>query len=256
LRIADISYQIKDGVLEAITSKEQLEKGEGFVVKEAETGRIYGKVTSEVRYDLAGKLMGETGLTRKTIVRILTGVKQETFDLFEKNPEEFIIKAARIINEEKATTIIERITYDPTSETYDTDIFTQNTLKGMLGDNALPVSKHVYDYVITDSNTERKFARELDISQEVCVYAKLPRGFFIPTPVGNYNPDWAIVFEENKVKHVYFIAETKGSMDSLELRKIEEAKIHCARKHFEKISNNSVKYGVVQNYEKLLEIVS
>jgi len=256
LRIADISYQIKDGVLEAITSKEQLEKGEGFVVKEAETGRIYGKVTSEVRYDLAGKLMGETGLTRKTIVRILTGVKQETFGLFKKNPEEFIIKAARIINEEKATTIIERITYDPTSETYDTDIFTQNTLKGMLGDNALPVSKHVYDYVITDSNTERKFARELDISQEVCVYAKLPRGFFIPTPVGNYNPDWAIVFEENKVKHVYFIAETKGSMDSLELRKIEEAKIHCARKHFEKISNNSVKYGVVQNYEKLLEIVS
>ncbi|MDH7579141.1 MAG: hypothetical protein QHH75_15320 [Bacillota bacterium] len=107
-----------------------------------------------------------------------------------------------------------------------------------------------------DSNTEREFARDLDVSQEVCVYAKLPRGFFIPTPVGNYNPDWAIVFEENKVKHVYFIAETKGSMDSLELRKIEEAKIHCARKHFEKISSSSVKYDIVQNYEKLLEIVS
>lgn len=256
LRIADISYQIKDGVLEAIASKEQLEKGEGFVVKESQTGKVHGKVTSGLRYDLVGKLMGETGLTRKTIVKILTGIKKETFDLFKKNPEEFIMKAARIINEEKATTIIERITYNPTSETYDTDIFTQNTLKGMLGDNALPVSKHVYDYVITDSNTERKFARDLDVSQEVCVYAKLPRGFFIPTPVGNYNPDWAIVFEENKVKHVYFIAETKGSMDSLELRKIEEAKIHCAKKHFEKISNNSVKYDVVQNYEKLLEIVS
>ena len=255
LRIADISYQIKDGVLETIDSKEQLEKGEGFVVREAETGKVHGEVTSGVRYDLAGKLMSETGLTRKTIVKILTGVKQETFDLFKKNPEEFIIKAARIINEEKATTIIERTTYDPTNETYDTDIFTQNTLKGMLGDNALPVSKHVYNYVITDSNTEKKFARDLDTSKEVCVYAKLPRGFFIPTPVGNYNPDWAIVFEENKVKHVYFIAETKGSMASLELRKIEEAKIYCARKHFEKISNNSVKYDVVENYEKLLEIV-
>jgi len=256
LKITEISYHIKEGVLETIDSKEQLEKGEGFIVKESEAGKLYGKVASGVRYDLAGKIMGETGLTRKTIVKILTGIKTGTFDLFKKNPEDFILKAARIINEEKATTIIERIAYDPTSETYDTDIFTQNTLKGMLGDNALPVSKHVYDYVITDSNTERKFARDMDASKEVCVYAKLPRGFFIPTPVGNYNPDWAIVFEENKVKHVYFIAETKGSMDSLELRKIEEAKIHCARKHFEKISNNSVKYGVVENYERLLEIVS
>lgn len=256
LGVADISYQIKDGVLETIDSKEQLEKGESFVVKEAETGKVDGKVTSEVRYDLAGKLMGETGLTRKTVVKILTGVKPETFAFFKKNPEDFILKTAGIINEEKATAIIERITYDPTSETYDTDIFTRNTLKGMLGDNALPVSKHVYDYVVTDSNTEKKFARDLEASREVCVYAKLPRGFFIPTPVGNYNPDWAVVFAENKVKHVYFIAETKGSMDSLELRKIEAAKIHCARKHFEKISSNSVKYGVVENYEKLLEIVS
>ncbi|GAB6274269.1 MAG: DEAD/DEAH box helicase family protein [Peptococcaceae bacterium] len=256
LKIADITYQIKGGVLETIDSKEQLEKGESFVVKEAEAGKVDGEVTSDVRYDLAGKLMGETGLTRKTTVKILTGVEPETFAHFKKNPEDFILKAARIINEEKATTIIERITYDPTSETYDTDIFTQNTLKGMLGDNVLPVSKHVYDYVVTDSNTEKKFARDLEASREVCVYAKLPRGFFIPTPVGNYNPDWAIVFAENKVKHVYFIAETKGSMDSLELRKIEAAKIHCARKHFEKISNNSVKYSVVENYEKLLEIVS
>ncbi len=256
LKIADISYQIKGGVLEKITSKEQLEKGEAFQMKVSETGQVYTAVTSGVRYDLVGKLMGETGLTRKTIVKILTGIKQETFALFKKNPEEFIMKTARIINEEKATTIIERITYDPTNETYDTAIFTKNNLKGMLGDNALPVSKHIYDYVITDSNTERKFAKDLDASKEVRVYAKLPRGFFIPTPVGNYNPDWAIVFEENKVKHVYFIAETKGSMDSLELRKIEEAKIHCARKHFEKISSNGVKYGVVENYEKLLEIVS
>lgn len=256
LRITDVFYQITDGVLESIDSKEQLEKGEAFVARELETGKIHGKVTSGVRYDLVGKLMGETGLTRKTIVRILTGITGETFDLFRKNPEEFILKGARIINEEKATTIIERITYNPTSETYDTDIFTQNTLKGMLGENALPVSKHVYDYVITDSKTERKFAQDMDISQEVCVYAKLPRGFFIPTPVGNYNPDWAIVFQEDKVKHVYFIAETKGSMDSMELRKIEEAKIHCARKHFEKISNGNVRYDVVQSYQDLLAMVS
>ena len=125
----------------------------------------------------------------------------------------------------------------------------------MLGENALAVNKHIYDYVITDSKTEKKFARNLDVSREVSVYAKLPGGFFIPTPVGNYNPDWAIVFEEDKVKHVYFIAETKGSMDSLEFRGIEKAKIHCAKKHFEKISNNSVKYDAVDSFEKLLEIV-
>ena len=125
----------------------------------------------------------------------------------------------------------------------------------MLGENALAVDKHIYDYVITDSKTEKKFARNLDVSREVSVYAKLPGGFFIPTPVGNYNPDWAIVFEEDKVKHVYFIAETKGSMDSLEFRGIEKAKIHCAKKHFEKISNNSVKYDAVDSFEKLLEIV-
>jgi type III restriction enzyme len=122
----------------------------------------------------------------------------------------------------------------------------------MLGENALAVDKHIYDYVITESKTEKKFARNLDVSREVSVYAKLPGGF---TPVGNYNPDWAIVFEEDKVKHVYFIAETKGSMDSLEFRGIEKAKIHCAKKHFEKISNNSVKYDAVDSFEKLLEIV-
>jgi type III restriction enzyme len=255
LRITNISYQIKDGVLERIESKEQLQKGEGFTEKVSETGIVYGAVTLGVRYDLVAKLLSETRLTRRTIVNILTGIKKETFDHFKKNPEDFIIKTARIINEEKATTIIERITYNATDETYGTEIFTKNNLKGMLGENALAVDKHIYDYVITDSKTEKKFAKNLDISKEVSVYAKLPSGFFIPTPVGNYNPDWAIVFEEDKVKHVYFIAETKGSMNSLEFRGIEKAKIHCAKKHFEKISNNSVKYDAVDSFEKLLELV-
>jgi type III restriction enzyme len=255
LKIAGISFQIKGGVLEGIESKEQLEKGEGFTENISETGKAYGEVTSGVRYDLVAKLLSETRLTRKTIVNILTGIKKETFDLFKKNPEDFILKTDRIINAEKAATIIERITYNATDQSYGTDIFTKNNLKGMLGENALAVDKHIYDYVITDSKTEKKFARNLDVSREVSVYAKLPGGFFIPTPVGNYNPDWAIVFEEDKVKHVYFIAETKGSMDSLEFRGIEKAKIHCAKKHFEKISNNSVKYDAVDSFEKLLEIV-
>lgn len=136
-----------------------------------------------------------------------------TFMLFKKNPEEFIIKAARIINEQKATVIIECITYNRINEKYDNDIFTINNINGKLGENAISVKHSIYNYVITDSNVEKKFAKELDTSSEVCVYAKLPRGFFISTPVGDYNPDWAIVFNEGKVKNIYFIAETKGSMD-------------------------------------------
>ncbi len=255
LDIADISYQLKDGVLERIESKEQLDKGEGFTEKVSETGKVYSEVTSGVRYDLVAKLLAETRLTRKTIVNILAGIKGETFALFKKNPEEFIIKTARIINEEKATTIIERISYSEVDDSFSTEIFTHNTLKGTIGTNALPVNRHVYDYVITDSGTEKKFVQNLDTSREVVVYAKLPKGFFIPTPVGNYNPDWAIVFEEDKVKHVYFIAETKGKMESMELRAIEQAKVFCAKKHFEHISNNSVKYDIVDSFEKLLEMV-
>ena len=96
---------------------------------------------------------------------------------------------------------------------------------------------------------------ELDTSVEVVVYAKLPRSFTIPTPVGNYNPDWAIAFQEGTVKHVYFIAETKGSMSSMELRKIEECKIDCARKFFKKITSDQVKYDVVDSYGKLMQLV-
>ena len=97
--------------------------------------------------------------------------------------------------------------------------------------------------------------KELDTSSEVVVYAKLPRGFFIPTPVGNYNPDWAIAFKEGAVKHVYFIAETKGSMSSMEMRPIEISKIECARKFFTKITSSQVKYDFVDSYGKLMALV-
>jgi type III restriction enzyme len=139
-------------------------------------------------------------------------------------------------------------------ERYGSDIFTGEKPKEDFS-KAIPVSRHVYEYVFTDSKNERDFVRELDSSVEVVVYAKLPRSFFIPTPVGNYNPDWAIAFQEGKVKHIYFIAETKGSMSSMELRKIEECKIDCARKFFRKITSDQVKYDVVDSYGKLMELV-
>lgn len=255
LTVPDIQYTVKHGEMERIESSDQLKKGEAFLVCESQTERVYGVSNSHVKYDLIGKLMDETKLTRRTIVKILTAVKPATFMLFRKNPEAFIIRSAKLINEQKATTIIESITYDVVNETFNTEVFTKNNLKAHLDENAFPVEKHVYDYVVTDSKIEEAFAKALDASKEVLVYAKLPRGFFIPTPVGEYNPDWAIVFNEGDKKYIYFVAETKGSMDSLELREIEKAKILCARKHFEKLNTKELKYDVVNSYEKLLEIV-
>ncbi|MGI5859016.1 MAG: type III restriction-modification system endonuclease [Tepidanaerobacteraceae bacterium] len=257
LRVSDITYQVKAGEMESISSKEELEKGEAFKVKETAMDKDYSAVTTTIRYDLVGKLVDETKLTRKAIVNILKGIRPLTFYLFRKSPEEFILKASRIINEQKAAMIIQHITYNTIDEVFDANIFTENSLTGTIGKNAWEVKKHIYDYVVTDSDVEKKFAQELDSSSEVCVYAKLPRGFFIPTPVGNYNPDWAIVFNEGKVRHIYFIAETKGKLESLKfgIRGIEEAKIHCAREHFKKISNSTVKYDVVDSYEILMDKV-
>jgi len=255
LKVPAIRYAIRHGEMNRIESQQQLKSGEAFQTREAKTELVEVKPDFRVKYDLVGKLMDETRLTRKTIVAILTGIKEATFLQFRKNPEEFMLRAAKLINEQKATTIIESITYDVLNDTFEADVFTKNTLSGKLGENAIPVEKHVYDYVVTDSKIERAFAKELDVSNEVRVYAKLPRGFFIPTPMGNYNPDWAIVFKEGDVKHIYFIAETKGSMESMELREVEKAKIECARKHFAKLNTGQLKYDVVNSYEKLLEIV-
>ncbi|WP_341346612.1 DEAD/DEAH box helicase family protein [Paenibacillus sp. FSL H3-0469] len=255
LDVPSIRYSIKHGEMNEIESREQLKQGEAFKIRETDADYVHQAAVSKIKYDLIGKLMDETKLTRKTIVSIMKGIKQAKFMQFQKNPEEFILRASRLINEQKATTIIESITYDVINDTFDNDVFTKNTLKGQLGQNAIAVEKHIYDYVVTDSKVERAFAKELDTSKEVNIYAKLPRGFYIPTPVGNYNPDWAIVFKEGDVKYIYFIAETKGSLDSMELREVEKAKIECARRHFAKLNSDQLKYDVVNNYEKLMEIV-
>ena len=176
-------------------------------------------------------------------------------DQYKTNPEDFIAKATRLINEQKATVIVEHLAYDAISETHSLDIFTKEKPRMDFNKAGEKLNHHIYDYVFTDSNIERNFVKELDTSKDVVVYAKLPRGFFIPTPVGDYNPDWAISFKEGAVKHIYFIAETKGSMSSMELREIEQCKIKSAKKFFSKITSGQVKYDVVDNYGKLMELV-
>ena len=242
--------------MERIKSKEELISGASFVKEESES---YGQkiaTSTNVKYDLIGKLVEETKLTRKAIIQILKGIQPSVFGQFKDNPEEFIIKASALINDEKATAIIQHITYDVVDDCYGINVFTDPTIKGRLGINAMKAKKHLYDHIVYDSSNEQKFATELDTNTNVAVYVKLPDGFYISTPVGRYNPDWAIAFYEGTVKHIYFVAETKGSMDSMQLRLIEESKIHCAREHFKAISNGEVVYDVVDSYQSLLELVT
>ncbi|MDO4383395.1 MAG: DEAD/DEAH box helicase family protein [Eubacteriales bacterium] len=257
LRVPKIFFKVESGVMEKIESKATLESGMAFA---KETSIAYGtqeqiSTNSNVKYDLVGKLVEETSLTRKDVIAILCGIQKSVFNQFKDNPEEFIIRAATLINEEKATAVIQHITYNVLDEHYGTNIFTDPTIKGKLGVNAMKAKKHLYDHIVFDSTNERDFVTELDTNTDVAVYVKLPSGFYISTPVGKYNPDWAIAFYEGKVKHIYFVAETKGSMSSMQLRQVEISKIKCAKKHFKAISNDSVVYDVVTSYDKLLNQV-
>lgn len=197
-------------------------------------------------------------MTRKTVAMILKGISPAKFVMYRHNPEEFISKVTKLINEEKATMIVDDITYNKTDGTYDSEIFTTEKNKDF--SKAYLAKKNVQDYVFTDGTAEksieRKFAEDMDLDDKVVVYAKLPRGFQIPTPVGNYAPDWAIAFQKGTVKHIYFVAETKGSMESMDLRPIEQAKIKCAKTLFNEISTDDVVYGQVDSYQNLLSMMN
>lgn len=254
LRITKLQYTVERGEQGDSVTYDGLRNGEGFIVKENKTGYLNNSVHSAVKYDLIGTLAEDTKLTRGTVSEILKGINETVFSQYRQNPEDFMREAGRIINEQKATMVVEHLTYSPVEDTYNIDIFAKEKPKGDFS-KAIKTDRHVYDYVFTDSKNEKTFVTELDKSAEVVVYAKLPRGFFIPTPVGNYNPDWAIAFKEGMVKHIYFVAETKGSMSSMQLRKIEDCKIDCARKFFAGITTDQVKYDVVPDYAKLMNIV-
>ncbi len=259
LKVTPLQYTIQSGTQGEQITDSQLKRGDGFKIDKTKIETHNASIHSVVKYDLLGKLADNTKLIRKTIAEMLSGVQPAVFKQFKQNPEHFISEATRLINEQKATVIIEQLTYDETSDQHSIDIFTTGQSKQDFSKASQKLKNHIYDYVVTDSNIERAFVKELDSSAEVVVYAKLPRGFFIPTPVGDYNPDWAISFKEGSVKHIYFVAETKGSMSSMDLRGVEEKKIECARKFFgeinRKIGTGKVKYDVVTDYGKLMEVV-
>ncbi|QWD20227.1 DEAD/DEAH box helicase family protein [Polynucleobacter paneuropaeus] len=260
LRMTPLQYTVQRGEQLGTTTYDEVKSGDAFKLVETETANERVSAHSSVRYDLVGKIAEATQLTRATIVAILGGVNKPVFAQFKTNPESFIAECGRFINEQKATCIIEHLSYDSIAEVHDIDIFTETQFKQDFSKAGDALKRHIYDYVVTDSKIEREFVKELDTSSDVVVYAKLPKGFFIPTPVGNYNPDWAITFKEGSVKHIYFVAETKGSMSSMDLREIEKSKIECAKKFFEglnkKIDKDKVKYDVINSFGKLMEIVN
>ena len=258
LFVAKLQYTVTTGTQGEDWSADTVKSGNGFVAEKSHTFNLDRGETSQVKYDLIGKIGAGTHLTRRTVTAILKGISPLKFAMYVNNPEEFISKVSRLINEEKATMIVDDITYNKTDGTYDSEIFTAEKNKDF--SRAYLAKKNVQDYVFADGTAEksieRKFAEDMDLDDKVVVYAKLPRGFQIPTPVGNYAPDWAIAFQKGTVKHIYFVAETKGSMDSMDLRPIEQAKIKCAKKLFNEISTDDVVYGQVDSYQNLLSMMN
>ena len=259
LFVSELQYTTTIGRQKAEMNEYEIERGASFTGEKTRTQTLKHSETSQIKYDLIGKVTEGTTLTRKTASAILQGIRADKLYMFKNNPEEFITKVIRLINEQKATMIVEHISYDTIEGEYDSTIFTaeKNTQSF---DKAFKAEKHIQDYVFTDGSAEqsveRRFAQDLDSANEVCVYAKLPKGFHIPTPVGNYSPDWAIAFNEGTVKHIYFIAETKGSMSTMDLRPIEKAKIDCARKLFNDVSTSKVRYEAVDDYQSLLNVIN
>lgn len=252
LRVTKLQYTLTEGV----------QIGAEFDVSRTRTQALEQVQDTSVKYDLIGKIAEGTTLTRRSVAAILKGLAWEKLNMFQSNPEEFIQRVIEEVNRQKAAVVVEHISYQPSAEKpYAQEIFTLSKSSQEYA-KAYHAKKAIQDYVFTDGLTEnsveRKFAKDMDVAEEVVVYAKLPsgpKGFYIPTPVGNYSPDWAIAFKRGTVKHIFFIAETKGSMDSLNLRPIEQAKISCAKKLFNEISTMGVKYHDVDSYQRLLEVM-
>ena len=258
LFVSELQYTTTVGRQKEEISDYEIGIGTSFTGEKTRTHTLKHAPISQIKYDLIGKIAEGTVLTRKTVVAILKGLRVHKLNMFKDNPEEFISKVIRLIQEQKATMIVEHISYNQIEGEYDSTIFTAEKSSQSF-DKAFRANKAIQDYVFTDGSAEksveRRFVEDLDAAQEVCVYAKLPKGFHIPTPVGNYSPDWAIAFYEGTVKHIFFVAETKGTMDSLNLRPIEQAKISCAKKLFNEMSTSKVKYHEVDSYQNLLNVM-
>lgn len=249
LTVTTLKARITEGEMSAH------DNGTKFITTEKHITDVLSPV-SYVKYDLIGEISQNVGLLRKTVGKILSGIHQAQFAKYKDNPENFIAQISSIINAIKSDSIVSHIVYNKLNEVWDEDaIFANDDIQGIMGQNVFDVKKHLYDKIRVDSATEKRFASELDLQQNVEMYVKLPGGFYINTPVGKYNPDWAVVLNEPDKKHVYFIAETKGVSENIKLtlKGVENAKIESAREHFKTIASSEVQYDVVDSYEKMMD---
>lgn len=236
-----------------VTGTQDSDKVTEFGSTKITTSELTDVSTSNVPYDLVGDIARGARLTRRSVVKILQGIDNKIL-LFKNNPEEFIRNVVKTIREQKATMIVEHISYNRIAGKYDSSIFVPERKLNI--NKVIEAQKHITPYIAFDSEGEKAFAEALEGATEVQVYAKLPRKLKIPTPVGNYAPDWAIVFNDGTVRHVFFVAETKGSLDGMELRGVEKAKTECAKKLFNRISTSKVRYGVVDKFENLYNLIN
>jgi len=257
--VETLSYKLAEATQSDESTYEQVKAKEMFgkVTSKTEVANI--SIQSQVTYDLIGNIADDTNLTRKTVARILKGINAAVFAQFKLNPEAFIREMSRIINEQQAKMVIQGLKYNPLDSTYpDNEIFVSNENIPL---QSYKAERHIWDYVVTDSDNERKFVEELDGADEVVVYAKLPDRFQIPTPFGSYNPDWAIAFNKDKVRQIYFVAETKGSMFDTDLREKEKRKIESAKKFFATLNEeyqsmaDVVQYSVIDSFGSLIKLV-
>ena len=259
LVVSRLMYTVTTGIQKENMKAEELRSGKSFDVQTSDQKTINRVHKSSIKYDLVGKLAQGATITRKTAVAILKGLTFEKLEMFHLNPEEFIAKVIEIILEQKSSIIVDHISYNQIEGQYDSDIFTAEKIN-YSSEKTFHASKAIINYINTEGfktdNVEMRFVKELDTSKNVCTYAKMPKGgYVIPTPVGNYSPDWAIVFEKGTVKHVFFVAETKGSMSTLQLKPIEKNKISCAEKLFDEMfKDKSVVYHKVNDFSDLLTL--
>jgi len=191
----------------------------------------------EVLPDIIGYLQNETQLTRKSLVKILTGCKK--LDYFKTNPQKFLENCIDIINDQMRLHIVDGVKYQKIGENefYSQELFQNEELYGYLNSNLKESSKSPYEYVVYDSNIESSFTNELEQSDNVSVYAKLPEWFQIETPIGKYNPDWVVSWKDEHEEKLFFVVESKGSISESDLRPKELAKIECGKKHFKELGS-------------------
>ena len=204
--------------------------------------------------DLLTDLQDRTQLMRKTITRILT--ESGRLNDFKRNPQQFIELAGEIINRQKRVALVDGIKYQRLGDEhfYAQELFEREELTGYLK-NMLNAEKSVYEKVVYDSDTERDFASQLEMNNAIKVYAKLPGWFRVPTPLGTYNPDWAVLVEQDGAERLYFVVETKSSLFTDDQRNKESAKIECGKAHFTALATgkNPATYLVATRLEDLLD---